>query len=54
LNEKTKAAEVLLTEGKELESGLNVNGAEGDEQGEDDEMDGVETEEKGVEEEKVD
>jgi uncharacterized protein len=28
LNEKTKAAEVLLTEGKELESGLNTSETE--------------------------
>jgi uncharacterized protein len=32
LNEKTKSVEVLLAEGKELESGLNANGTNGETQ----------------------
>lgn len=41
LNEKTKAAEVLLAEGKELESTVNANGAgrEKDSESEDEEDD---------------
>ena len=38
LNEKTKAAEALLAEGKELESGLDVNGADAEHEEEDVDM----------------
>ena len=38
LNEKTKAAEALLAEGKELETGLDINGADGEHGGEDVDM----------------
>ena len=35
LNEKTKAVEVLLAEGQQLESGLNANGADHEQEGDD-------------------